>query len=83
MSATRVCGQVTVECDRGMLADLSQPILAPRFSNSAMLVAVSLSLGVISCARRTAYRAGELDDRSMIISLIVLYSVEIRSLYVP
>ena len=48
-----------------------------------MLVAVSLSAGVIACARRTAYRAGELDDRSMIISPIVLYSVEMRSLYAP
>ena len=47
-----------------------------------MLVAVSLSAGVIACARRMAYRTGELDDRSMIISPIVLYSVEIRSLYV-
>ena len=35
------------------------------------------------CLRRPAYRAGELDDRSMIISPIVLYSVEMRSLYAP
>ena len=65
-----------------MKADFPIPILAPRFSNSAKLVIVSLFAGVIACARRTAYRAGELDDRSMIISPIVLYSVEIRSPYV-